>query len=156
MTECNLLKGREQHFTSPKPKYVNQPNVQCFWVFFQRKLVFMQKTDSFRVNNREIALLMLVMCISMTQSARMHICVYKADRTLVKPVLDTTMKAVLLFVCVSLLVAAVISDDTYPTNWDNVNVDEVLSNSRLLEQYMKCLLDDNAKCSPDAAALKSK
>lgn len=84
--------------------------------------------------------------------------VYKAEQWSSEGVvfLDSTMKAVLLFVCVSLFVAAVIGADTYPTNWDNVNIDEILSNTRLLDQYVNCVLDDNAKCTPEGAALKSK
>lgn len=86
----------------------------------------------------------------------MH-CVYKAEHYAAEGIiLGSTMKAVLLFACVSLLVSAVIGADSYPTTWDNVNIDEVLSNNRLLEQYVKCLLDDNAKCTPDGEALKSK
>ncbi|XP_047031341.1 ejaculatory bulb-specific protein 3-like isoform X1 [Helicoverpa zea] len=44
-------------------------------------------------------------------------------------------------------------DDTYTTKYDNVDLDEILANDRLLIPYIKCLLDEG-KCAPDAKELK--
>ena len=46
----------------------------------------------------------------------------------------------------------------YTTKYDNIDLDEILSNDRLLNNYVDCLLKDGkeAKCSPDGAELKSK
>nr|AWW17227.1 chemosensory protein 3 [Riptortus pedestris] len=54
-----------------------------------------------------------------------------------------------------LLVAALVAADEgkFTTKYDNVNVDEVLHNQRLLENYLKCLLDEG-KCTPDGQELK--
>ncbi|KAG5326575.1 PEB3 protein, partial [Acromyrmex heyeri] len=41
----------------------------------------------------------------------------------------------------------------YTTKFDNVDVDAILSNDRLLNGYVGCLLDKNP-CTPDAAELK--
>lgn len=43
----------------------------------------------------------------------------------------------------------------YTSKFDNVDVDGILQNERLLKNYMNCLLD-KGKCSNDAAELKSK
>ncbi|MDK0835621.1 allergen Tha p 1 [Helicoverpa armigera] len=42
---------------------------------------------------------------------------------------------------------------TYTTKYDNVDLDEILANDRLLIPYIKCLLDEG-KCAPDAKELK--
>ncbi|XP_075981769.1 allergen Tha p 1-like isoform X1 [Anticarsia gemmatalis] len=44
-------------------------------------------------------------------------------------------------------------DDHYTDKYDNVNLDEILSNKRLLGPYIKCALDQG-KCAPDAKELK--
>jgi hypothetical protein len=38
--------------------------------------------------------------------------------------------------------------------WDYMNVDEILSSDRLVNNYVKCLLD-KGPCTPDGAELKS-
>ncbi|KAA1412535.1 hypothetical protein F0U44_22600 [Nocardioides humilatus] len=52
-----------------------------------------------------------------------------------------------------LAVALARPDDKYTDRYDNVNLDEVLSNSRLLQPYIKCILDKD-RCAPDAKELK--
>nr|QFR36131.1 chemosensory protein 4 [Conogethes pinicolalis] len=42
---------------------------------------------------------------------------------------------------------------TYSTKYDGVNLDEVLGNDRLLNNYVNCLLD-NGPCTPDGKELK--
>ncbi|CAK1584488.1 unnamed protein product [Parnassius mnemosyne] len=42
----------------------------------------------------------------------------------------------------------------YTDRYDNVNLDEILGNRRLLEPYVKCMLD-KGKCTPDGKELKS-
>lgn len=47
--------------------------------------------------------------------------------------------------------------DKYTTKYDNVDIDEILTNDRLLSGYTNCLLKEGkeAKCSPDGTELKS-
>jgi len=61
----------------------------------------------------------------------------------------------LLTVC-ALSSTVVFADEVqYTTKFDNVDVDGIISNERLLNGYVGCLLDRNP-CTPDAAELKSK
>jgi hypothetical protein len=46
-------------------------------------------------------------------------------------------------------------DDKYTTRYDNINVDEILASDRLVDNYVKCLLD-KGRCTPDGAELKCK
>ncbi|XP_054278836.1 ejaculatory bulb-specific protein 3-like [Macrosteles quadrilineatus] len=50
-------------------------------------------------------------------------------------------------------VAAAAAADTYVSTWDNIDLDGILSNDRLLKAYVDCLVG-RGKCTPDAAALK--
>lgn len=54
-----------------------------------------------------------------------------------------------------LLFAYVYADDKYTNKYDNINLDEILENKRLLKNYVNCLLD-KGNCSPDGQELKSK
>ena len=47
------------------------------------------------------------------------------------------------------------TDDKYTTRYDDVNIDDIISNERLLKRYVDCLLDQGV-CTPDAMELKSK
>lgn len=49
----------------------------------------------------------------------------------------------------------VFADDKYTTKYDNINLDQILSNKRLLSGYTNCLLD-KGPCSPDGTELKRK
>ncbi|KDR22551.1 ejaculatory bulb-specific protein 3-like [Zootermopsis nevadensis] len=42
---------------------------------------------------------------------------------------------------------------TYTSKYDNVDVDSILGNSRILTSYIKCMLDEGP-CTPDARDLK--
>jgi len=43
----------------------------------------------------------------------------------------------------------------YTSKFDNVNLDQILRSDRLLNNYLKCLMD-KGPCTPDAAELKRK
>nr|AKW47186.1 chemosensory protein 13 [Chrysopa pallens] len=43
--------------------------------------------------------------------------------------------------------------DQYTTKYDNINLDEILNSSRLLDNYCKCLLD-LGRCTPEGKELK--
>lgn len=45
------------------------------------------------------------------------------------------------------------ADESYDTKYDNVDLDQILQNERLLKNYVNCLLDQGA-CTPDAKELK--
>jgi len=60
----------------------------------------------------------------------------------------------LIAVC-ALSSSSVLAEEMYTTKFDNVDVDAIISNDRLLNGYVGCLLDKNP-CTPDAAELKSK
>ncbi|KAJ8674005.1 hypothetical protein QAD02_005267 [Eretmocerus hayati] len=45
------------------------------------------------------------------------------------------------------------SQGKYTSRFDNVNIDQILSNKRLLDNYIKCL-NDKVKCNADGAELK--
>lgn len=45
-------------------------------------------------------------------------------------------------------------DTKYTSKYDNVDLDQILKNDRLLNNYVKCLLE-KGKCTPDGAELKS-
>nr|CAD7403506.1 unnamed protein product [Timema cristinae] len=46
------------------------------------------------------------------------------------------------------------SKEKYTTKYDNVDLDEILNNDRLLNGYVKCLMDDGP-CTADAKELKA-
>lgn len=47
------------------------------------------------------------------------------------------------------------SAQKYPTKYDDMNIDDILKSERLLENYIKCLMDQGP-CTPDGSELKSK
>lgn len=53
------------------------------------------------------------------------------------------------------IVACVVAKGTYTTKYDNIDVEQILKNDRLLNNYVKCLLD-TGRCTPDGTELKSK
>lgn len=61
------------------------------------------------------------------------------------------MKKLLVFLG---LLALAYSARQYTTKYDNVNVDQILKNARLLDNYIKCLLD-LGRCTADGQELKS-
>lgn len=61
------------------------------------------------------------------------------------------------FVLVLCLVAAAVlaDDDKYTSKYDNIDLDEILSNKRLLTAYVNCVME-RGKCSPEGKELKGK
>ncbi|CAH2042433.1 unnamed protein product, partial [Iphiclides podalirius] len=55
----------------------------------------------------------------------------------------------------SLLALAVVifADERYTDRYDNLNLDEIMSNKRLLTSYIKCILD-KGRCTPEGKELK--
>nr|AGY49269.1 putative chemosensory protein [Sesamia inferens] len=51
------------------------------------------------------------------------------------------------------MVAAVMAEEKYTDKYDNIDLDEILSNKRLLMAYVNCVLD-KGKCSPEGKELK--
>lgn len=64
------------------------------------------------------------------------------------------MKSSIAF-CLLFFVALALArpEEHYTDRYDSVNLDEVLSNRRLLEPYIKCTLDQG-RCAPDAKELR--
>lgn len=59
--------------------------------------------------------------------------------------------------CLVVFVAAVVCalpQNKYTTKFDNVNLDAILRNDRLLNNYFRCLMDQGS-CTPDGDELKS-
>lgn len=52
------------------------------------------------------------------------------------------------------LLSLVLAAKQYTNKYDNVNVDQILKNSRLLDNYLRCLLD-LGRCTADAQELKA-
>ena len=46
-------------------------------------------------------------------------------------------------------------DEKYTSKYDNINIDEILASDRLVENYVKCLLD-KGRCTAEGAELKGK
>lgn len=52
------------------------------------------------------------------------------------------------------LVALALAEEKYTTKWDNIDLDQILKNDRLLNKYIDCVLD-RGSCTPDGSELKS-
>lgn len=67
------------------------------------------------------------------------------------------MFKLLSIVCIIVVTMTVIqaAPQKYTNKFDNINVDEILGNDRLLSSYFKCLMD-TGKCTPEGEELKSK
>lgn len=65
------------------------------------------------------------------------------------------MKASLaiLVVCMFAGLVAAGPQKAYTTKYDNVNIDEVLSNDRILNNYIKCIMEKGT-CTPEGRELK--
>ncbi|XP_008471453.1 ejaculatory bulb-specific protein 3-like [Diaphorina citri] len=55
--------------------------------------------------------------------------------------------------CLTATAVLAVPSPAYTTKYDNVNLDEIISNERLFSSYYNCLMDAGA-CSPDGAELK--
>nr|ALT31605.1 chemosensory protein 23 [Cnaphalocrocis medinalis] len=65
------------------------------------------------------------------------------------------MKAAIAF-CVFFFAALAVArpeEDRYTDRYDNIDLDEILSNKQVLVPYIKCILDQG-RCTPDAKELK--
>ncbi|XP_065083776.1 ejaculatory bulb-specific protein 3-like [Ochlerotatus camptorhynchus] len=59
------------------------------------------------------------------------------------------MKIVIFFV----LIALAIAQESYPSRYDNIDIDEILQTDRLFKNYLNCLLE-TGPCSPEGTVLK--
>lgn len=59
------------------------------------------------------------------------------------------------FIVLALFAVVAVSarPEQYTDKYDNVNIDEILNNKRLLVPYLKCILEQG-KCSADGKELK--
>lgn len=64
------------------------------------------------------------------------------------------MRVILLLSAV-VAVALAYPDEMYTTKFDNIALDDILNNERLLKKAFLCLMDEGG-CTPDIAELKSK
>lgn len=65
------------------------------------------------------------------------------------------MKAVLAFLFVVIVaVSARPEDDQYTTKYDDIDLDSILSNERLLKQHHECLME-RGKCTKELIELRS-
>lgn len=67
------------------------------------------------------------------------------------------MRVVLCVLAVFAAVAVAVPADRkqYTSKYDNVDIDRVLNNERILTNYIKCMMDEGS-CSPDGRELKRK
>ncbi|XP_049787024.1 ejaculatory bulb-specific protein 3-like [Schistocerca cancellata] len=66
------------------------------------------------------------------------------------------MKAALVLVSALAIIVVAAAEEKYTTKYDNVNLDEILANDRLLNKYTQCLLEnDDNNCTADGKELKS-
>nr|QHR83082.1 chemosensory binding protein 6 [Ceracris nigricornis] len=64
------------------------------------------------------------------------------------------MKAALAVVAFLAVVALVAADEGYTTKFDDVDVDKIIHNERLMHQYELCLTEDESKCTPEGKELR--
>ncbi|XP_033216188.1 ejaculatory bulb-specific protein 3-like [Belonocnema kinseyi] len=60
------------------------------------------------------------------------------------------MKAIIFLL---VLVSVALAQDKYATKYDNIDVDKILQNTRVLTNYIKCMLEEGS-CTADARELK--
>lgn len=65
------------------------------------------------------------------------------------------MKSTFAMVLLLGIICTVVMAQKYPVKFDQVNIETVLSNDRVLSNYIKCLLDKGA-CTREGRELKSK
>ncbi|XP_075215739.1 ejaculatory bulb-specific protein 3-like [Lycorma delicatula] len=63
------------------------------------------------------------------------------------------MKFVLIASFLVIAVSAKPADKKYTTKYDNIDLDEILNNDRLFNNYYQCLME-TGKCTPDGTELK--
>lgn len=59
-------------------------------------------------------------------------------------------------ICIVLfgLLALALAEEKYTSKWDNIDLDQILKNDRLLNNYIDCVLEKGS-CTPDGSELKS-
>jgi len=58
--------------------------------------------------------------------------------------------------CLLAVISVYVYAEEYTNKFDNINVDEILNNNRLLKRYVDCLLDKpDVRCPAEATELKS-
>ncbi|XP_066590766.1 ejaculatory bulb-specific protein 3 [Prorops nasuta] len=60
------------------------------------------------------------------------------------------MKVMIIFLAI---VAVTLAAEKYPSKYDDVNVDNILQNGRVLTNYIKCMLDEGS-CTAEGRELK--
>uniref|UniRef100_A0A2S2Q6S0 Ejaculatory bulb-specific protein 3 n=1 Tax=Sipha flava TaxID=143950 RepID=A0A2S2Q6S0_9HEMI len=64
------------------------------------------------------------------------------------------IKSLAVFYCIfAAIVMTQAAPEKYTTKYDNVNIDEILGNDRLVTSYFKCLMD-MGKCTPEGEEIK--
>jgi hypothetical protein len=63
------------------------------------------------------------------------------------------MRSFVLLVVLALAASSFAEGDTYTNRFDDVNVDEIIANRRLLVPYLKCILD-KGRCTAEGKELK--
>nr|CAD7405055.1 unnamed protein product [Timema cristinae]CAD7427895.1 unnamed protein product [Timema monikensis] len=56
--------------------------------------------------------------------------------------------------CVMQSLSGIPREDKYTKRWDSIDLDQILHTDRLLEGYLRCLMEEGP-CTPDAKDLKS-
>lgn len=60
----------------------------------------------------------------------------------------------LTILCVVCVVHLSYAQEKYDSKYDNINVDEILGNKRVLSNYIKCILDEGP-CTPEGREFRS-
>ncbi|KAL1493838.1 hypothetical protein ABEB36_009524 [Hypothenemus hampei] len=64
------------------------------------------------------------------------------------------MKSTLQLIFVIQIIIVVCLGQKYTTRYDNINIDEILSNKRVLNNYVKCILDEGP-CTAEGRELRA-
>lgn len=62
--------------------------------------------------------------------------------------------AIFVVACMVAVIAARPNEDKYSNKFDNIDLDKILSNDRLLNSYFKCLMEEG-NCTAEGTTLKS-
>lgn len=65
------------------------------------------------------------------------------------------MKVIFLFLTVVIVAVCADEDEKYTSRFDDINLDELLSNQRLVKKHHECLMD-RGTCTRELVELKSK
>nr|CAD7409210.1 unnamed protein product [Timema poppensis] len=73
---------------------------------------------------------------------------------IMKSVCNTAMALVAVVVVFAVVTLAEAKEERYTSRYDNVDVERILQSARLLDNYMKCLLE-KGPCTPDGKEMKN-